>query len=942
MRAINYRILTSLCCLLATVPISSAAPIDSLHAFILTDEPYGNSVSLTQYSAVLADLNGEYNLEQIKALPEQAWNEGVDDITKEGPYYVWLKLRVQNAGTEVRTEFFSFCNMVDTVWMYEFKADALINEQFSGGGVRPWRKLIPSEFNYILLTIEPGDVKEYFFRLRFELPLEKGHLDEIFLEDSNKLVHVIIGNYAWQSFYAGIIALFCIVSFVMYWLFREKVFIYFAFLMFFFALYFSYMNGLLEAFFPNPLKNTRVSLGFVIISGLIMSCTYFLSRQIKLMDKMPLYYWNYYGYSLFTALVSHVLYYFYLEDYFILYFYNGVIIVWILMSVIPVFVLARRDKMSVGLLVSIGFLSVTGLIYVASFQNVYNENLFTLHSFQVGTILFSGLIFYNLIDKVNRMKVEKKRIEDIDEVKSRFFVNITHDFRTPLSLMMGPLQKLKEKVRDNESQALISMAYDNSNRLLNLINQLLDLSKLDSGKIQLEAELADLSSYVKGIAHAFENIALEKGVQLEVDCPSQITEMYFDKDKIHKVLFNLISNAVKFTGKGGKVLVAVKPGSKHVEIVVQDTGIGISRHKVSRIFDRFFQASIKESNQEEGYGIGLAIVRELVELHKGHVRVSSQEGKGTRFTITLLKGSAHLKDDEIVEPIAADISATDHIELEEYNIVTGQSVENEPIQVESREGGPTVLIVEDNADVRSFIKIQLGGDYVVKEASNGQQGLERAYEMMPELIISDVMMPQMNGLELVQKLKNDVRTSHIPVILLTAKAAPDEKLEGLSIGADDYLLKPFDGKELRVRVNNLIESRKRLREIYGSEPAILPKDMKLGELDRNFIESAIEAIKENMSDEKFGVEELSRIVGMSKPSLNRKLRAILNKSSNQFIQSVRLEAGASLLEDNILTVSEIASHTGFSSPAYFIKCFRDQYGVTPGNYHKVKKPHSNA
>ena len=407
-----------------------------------------------------------------------------------------------------------------------------------------------------------------------------------------------------------------------------------------------------------------------------------------------------------------------------------------------------------------------------------------------------------------------EKLQEVDRMKSRFFANISHEFRTPLTLIIGPAEQiLSEKQKDNITKNA-NLIKKNANNLLNLINQLLDLSKLDSGKLELNASKHNMVPFIKGMVMSFESLATMKSIKLSLDVPSENIMIYFDREKMEVILKNLLSNAFKFTTNGNEISVTVAAtGLSNIDIKVRDTGIGISNEELPKIFDRFYQGNSAHTREYGGTGIGLSLVKELVELHHGNITVDSKLGTWTEFIITLPLGKDHLAANEIVE--STEQSYFENIIVDKNECVHSQNnnINSEIINTNKN----IILVVEDNADVREFIKDSLGDEYHFEEAENGEEGIKKAEELIPDLIISDIMMPKMDGNDMTRKLKSDHKTSHIPIILLTAKSGQENRIEGLETGADDYLTKPFDAKELHIRIKNLINLRKKLQEIYSTD-----------------------------------------------------------------------------------------------------------------------------
>jgi signal transduction histidine kinase/ligand-binding sensor domain-containing protein/DNA-binding response OmpR family regulator len=529
-------------------------------------------------------------------------------------------------------------------------------------------------------------------------------------------------------------------------------------------------------------------------------------------------------------------------------------------------------------------------------------------------------------------------LQELDRLKSRFFANISHELRTPLTLIEGPATQILTgdgKVDPKENAGIIVR---NTQRLLTLVGQLLDLSKLESGQSGLRVRRVNIVEVTKGIAASFESMAARKGIRLSLELGEEPIIGSFDRDAIEKIITNLLSNAFKFTAEGGEVTVALEKhsvGPRESEIMecsirVSDTGIGILPEHLDKIFDRFYQIDASTTREQEGTGIGLSLTKELVELHHGRIVVGSEVGRGTSFTVLL--------------PVVNDDQATEEIVSEEISERGGHA----PAFFEQPDKGrsidqaelysdidlPVILIVEDNADMRQYIRRSVGDFYRVIEAKDGEEGMARATGTIPDLIISDVMMPKIEGFELCRRLKTDERTSHVPIILLTAKAGMEHKVAGLATGADDYLVKPFDSKELLARVKNLIEVRRRLREKFEKQKVLKPGEVAVTSMDDAFLHKAMAVVQERMGDEDFSVEQFSNGMNMSRVQLHRKLKALLNQPAGEFVRYMRLHRGMSLLQQNAGTIAEVAYMVGFGSPAYFTKCFHEQFGFPPGDVRK--------
>jgi signal transduction histidine kinase/ligand-binding sensor domain-containing protein/DNA-binding response OmpR family regulator len=539
-----------------------------------------------------------------------------------------------------------------------------------------------------------------------------------------------------------------------------------------------------------------------------------------------------------------------------------------------------------------------------------------------------------------------EKLEEMDHMKSRFFANISHEFRTPLTLILGPAENIAKRISSDPAKEADLIAR-NSKRLLQLVNQLLDLSKLDAGKLEVKMSAGNIVSFIRGISLSFESLSESKDIMLKIKSNKEFIEVYFDKEKMIKVLTNLLSNSFKFSPEGAKVLVTIEEKeNNYVEIKIRNTGIGIPNVELLKLFDRFYQVDSSQTKEYEGSGIGLSLTKELVELHHGTITVESKErDKGLKdsawiqFTINLPLGITHLKNNEIVKPkIDKPISETEEEKLLEQEITLeeedylAKKTSNES-KLLGDETKLTILVVEDNYDMREYIKESLSENYSIEEAINGEQGIRIAKKIIPDLIISDLMMPKMDGKELTRVLKNDELTSHVPIIMLTAKSGQESRIEGLQTGADDYLTKPFDLNELQIRVENLINIRKKLQEKFSKGEFLSKKPIakNLKSIDEKFLRKVIEIIEKHLSEEEFSIEEFSNEVGMSRHNLHKKLKALVGKSPSLYVRSVRLHRAKELIEEGEKNISEIAYNVGFSSPAYFSRCFKEEFGYPPSN-----------
>lgn len=546
----------------------------------------------------------------------------------------------------------------------------------------------------------------------------------------------------------------------------------------------------------------------------------------------------------------------------------------------------------------------------------------------------------------NELKRISTELEDATRAKLIFFTNISHEFRTPLTLIIGPLESmlLSPKLPSDQKQQM-EMMLRNARRLLRLINQLMDMRKIDNEKMKLKAGQYDVVNFIDEIKQAFQGLADKKNIEFTFRSEIEHLILYFDMDKMENILFNLLSNAFKFTPVSGIIDINLRQ-TRHVfagiekdavEIEFRDNGPGIQEEHLERIFERFYQVEPHETSLFPGTGIGLPLTKGMVELHKGEITLNSKRGEGTSFFIYFQLGKDHLSAEEISESSAV-------YNLIDKGIISG-SEDIEPAnqgEAESRisndyENKPLLLIIEDNPDVSRFIKSCLMNEYRIMTAANGSEGFEKMYMEEPDLIISDVMMPVMDGLEFVKKLKSDIRTCHIPVILLTARTSYDQKIEGLETGADSYIPKPFNEKHLQVRVKSLIEGRQKIRRHYQNDPlSTFTSENKISQLDANFLKKCTAIIEKHLTETEYSVEQLSAEVGLSRVHVYRKIKHLTGLSVSEFVRNIKLKKAAVLLVESGKTVAEIAYDMGFSSPSYFSKCFKDLFKVTPSEYIQQK------
>jgi len=547
--------------------------------------------------------------------------------------------------------------------------------------------------------------------------------------------------------------------------------------------------------------------------------------------------------------------------------------------------------------------------------------------------LRKSILYWDRINTDLRLQqTEAEKMHELDHAKSAFFANISHEFRTPLTLISGTVDTLKKKERNSN---LRTEAYEliekNASKLLELIHKLLDLSKLESGKLKVEPKPGNITDFLESLTGSFISLFESKEIFYQTELPEEKIYAYFDAPKLEMIFSNLLSNAYKFTSEGGEVIFLAKikvagQDCLKLTVSVRDTGIGIPNDKLDHIFERFYQEESSKSRAYEGTGIGLSLVKELTTLMDGKVSVTSKPGKGSVFKVELLLKNVGPHEMNTINDRVAAINESPTIEYKSHE----SNLKN---RNESSISDKTkILVVEDNIDLRKFIRGQLENDFIILEAENGLTGYQTALSTLPDLIVSDVMMPDMDGFSLCEKLKREDITSHIPIILLTARADMGSRLEGLGMGADDYLTKPFKIEELSARIKNLLESRRKLRERYRNSFSLNPGEITATSMEEKFVEKLLSIMEKHHADPEFDVETLGREIGMSRTNLYRKLKAIINQHPTEFIQTYRLKKAVMLLKCHSGNISDVAYSLGFNSLTYFTRIFKKHYGVTPSEY----------
>lgn len=545
------------------------------------------------------------------------------------------------------------------------------------------------------------------------------------------------------------------------------------------------------------------------------------------------------------------------------------------------------------------------------------QNFYTSLSGFIGILIILGFLFLVFKQKQRRRQIVIDQKIELDKFKNQYIENISHEIRTPLTLIKGITHGIKKNKGKCSPQNIFQLE-QNVSTLLNITRQILDLRQLDSEELKLELEQADVVSYIKVIVDSFQYLAYQKNIDLTLETNAESQIMDFDKEKLKYIMSNLISNAIKFTPKNGniKILISkVKNEGNCLEICVEDNGVGISENDQKNVFDRFYKTDTQNKDQTTGFGIGLHFTRELVNLISGDITIESQEGKGTSVRVQLPISTTEVSKEEVQTE-----GTTPVVFPEETDTTELVSTANNP---------STILIVEDNPDVQSLLLEQLS-DYSTIVADDGEEGLIFAKEKAPDLIISDIMMPKKDGYELCKAIKSDVVTSHIPVVLLTAKADQQSKIEGLTQKADAYIYKPYDVEELLLVVKNLIESRKALQNIYKN--SITANTSTAHPIEDQFIAKFKSIILKNISDDNYTIDNLCVELKLSRASLHNKLKALTGLSTSNYINRIRMHKAKELLEDCTINVTEVSYQVGMTSLAYFSTLFKKEFGMSPRQY----------
>lgn len=850
------------------------------------------------------------------------------------PIAVWSKIALHNASLQDVHGYLRTCNLADSVYVYEVQNGRVAQLHKLRAAQATFNKPVPFSTSMYPVSVSPHHTRTFYFCVYFNKNPDSHHYQELFYHSQKSSLQGLIKNYSVQLFYGGAMFIFTAFGLVLFVLFKDYKFLIFSALELSFVWYFWESNGVISAFlgYQSNLFHIYVSLSFLILSiGFLVITHAHLSQYFPRLTR------KYATLTLLLAFLPYFLRAVNLSAYYTSLVHNISVIVWAVFSVILVTTAARRQNKEARLLArALLVLLICAVIYILPLSGFSRNTAWTHYSLQAGSLLFSSLLFYGLFSQVNALRQKHQKAQKLERLKSEFLANIAHEFKTPLSLIMAPAQQLSKRTQSPANAELIALVQSNARKLQIYIDQLLDLAKLESDQTQIKAQPVALIKVIDNAVQMFQSYAERKNIKLhwEKNATPQIM-VWGDPQMLQSVFENLIGNALKFTERGA-VMLSLKANDDTIEVEVKDSGKGIPEEELPHIFNRFFSGA---EHREMGSGIGLAMVQNLLHLHQAQINVVSSLGAGATFTVKFKKGKNHFSNSPLNMDTPENRDAEEQKRVQSKSGMLAQSPAHleksaEPDDIVLARDNPLqkphLLVVDDNWEMRRYLRQALEESYFITEAANGKEGIEQAQKHMPDLLISDMVMPEMDGLTFCKKLKKDVKTSHIPILFLTASSSQQDKLQGLQYGADDYLTKPFDIEELQLRLANFLRKRDTLKAKFKNQAHSLPSE-NLGTTDFKFLKRVNLIIDQNLNDTEFGIARLSEKIKLSPAQLNRKLKALTGFSSNRYLQHVKLTKAYHLLQNQESNVSEVAFETGFSSTAYFVKCFREKFGQTPGS-----------
>ena len=818
----------------------------------------------------------------------------------------FLQLILSNSQWEDLSLLLRFCRLAAKIEVFDFSNPHPLHHKVvpaEANSLAP----VPSSHHYFPISLMAKGEKHLVIYISFDAANQDPHYEELVISEATPIIESYFQKTQIQALYTGLVLLISILAMAAAYLLPYRALFYFAIHMLFWIPYFKFQNNLpslLGDLFPflDHFQVSNLVLFFLILSAMLFVVDYLKLKQ------QP----NLYRAFLIIHLIGLGLLLFPIFDIILLWINYALALIVLLNLFFTAYFARRGSQAAKRLLYSFLVLLLGALLMTLTQIGLIPFFELTPYFFQIGTILFSLILFFALAAEVNNIREERFKAQQLVEIKSRFFEDISHELRSPLSLVVDPIKKVWRDLPEGNQKEALQIAKKAGEGLQSLVNQILDLSRMEFHPPQLKASVQDLNAFLKFQCSQFRSLADEKSIKLQYHAPNKVVACNFDPEKMQQVIGNLLSNALKFTPPEGEVSLELKElNDGFIQIEVSDNGPGISAKALPYIFDRFYQDPETPRQAQAGTGIGLALSKSLVELHQGQIKVESQKSIGSRFKILL--------------------SAADPAELDENKSNKDTEV-NAAIARESlsQASKACILVAEDHPDLREYLKQCLQDHYQVLLCKDGQEAWDTGREQMPDLIVSDLMMPGLSGKELTEKLKVHPQTSHIPLILLTAKADKEAVKAGLIAGANDYLAKPFDSEELLLRIANILRQRAQWQKKLANSNLAPSEEVSLTKTDRDFLHKLKDSLAQKFTDPNFGVEDLAAEVSMSKTHLNRKLKALIDESANKTIQNYRLEAAYKMLRAKEGNVSEIAFSTGFNSAAYFVKCFKEKFGETPG------------
>ncbi len=909
-----------------------ALPQQSDDVFDLAVTKDKTSLSIDDYVQVFVDTTAKVGVADILGGHNHTFIPLANLDTRSSTAALWFRIHLYNSSERELTKLLHLLEYPPAYQLLLVEQDHIV-KQVEVTTTLPLAEREHQTYRNLNSVVVPPHVRRTIY-LRTQPGWKLTHCcPEVFvLTDPKYSAHERMGRATFQYFYLGIMAIFGLISGLGYLLFRRRELLLLGLLMWSFGLYFLIYTSTHAYIVTGTMWTHRIPLILIVIAAIVGSLSWFVYDYLGLATgaAVPARILRYVSF-LVTAI--HLLAALVIEQNLAwLPVLNGSLVIWIITVFGLVLAQAhRKQPRARALLISIALLFLGSATWLLELLGWLPNNSIFERGFQLSTIPFAALLFRELFVEFEELRVHGARLRASSDLKSRFFANVTHEFRTPLTLMLGPLRQVKAATQDAEQFALLDLAEQNAERQLALVDQLLALSQFDAACVSLRVRKQDFAAYLRQLTSAYSSHAVQQEISFEQQLGSAPVPLYFNAQQLDQVFHNLLSNAFKFTPAGGRITITLTQNQLYAQVEVSDTGIGIAQDLLPNVFERFTHTT-DSAGDTPSTGIGLALVRETVHLHRGKVHVDSRVGEGSTFIIQLPLGHQHLSPTEIEMDTPAQATAPSGIAvLARPNTLLAT---RPPTRAYGAEDS-TLLLVEDNTEMRAFLSLLLAPHYRVKLAVDGAAGLAAALAEPPDLIVSDLMMPALDGYGLCRALKADLRTSHVPVILLTARASSDARVTGLDEGADAYLTKPFIGEELIAQIANLLRTRHLLRARFAGSIVLRPKELAVTSVDQDFLSRALAHVENHLNDPQLSVDHLAKGVLLSRTQLNTKLRALVDQSSNEFIKSVRLQRAAQLLRDRQGdTVAVIAAECGFSSATYFTKLFKAKFGCTPGAYAK--------